>query len=196
MSELFSEKLPKSFFQQPTLDVARGLLGKVLTHKTAEGSAAGRIVEVEAYLYCNDPACHASRGKTARNAAMFGPAGTAYVYLIYGMYYCFNVVTGVEGEGEAVLVRALEPLSGFDLMTTRRVTDDVRQLASGPGKLCQALAINRKQDGLDLTNSPLVLADDGYTVDNIITATRIGISVAADLPLRFYVAGNPYVSRK
>lgn len=196
MPESLTVKLPKSFFQQPTIEVARGLLGKVLTHQTAEGSTAGRIVEVEAYLSCDDPACHASRGKTARNAAMFGPAGTAYVYLIYGMYYCFNVVTGPEEEGEAVLVRALEPLLKLELMATRRGTDDVRQLASGPGKLCQALAISRKQDGLDLTSSPLMLTDDGYMADNIITATRIGISVAVNLPLRFYVAGNPYVSRK
>ena len=196
MLDPITKKLPKSFFQQPTTDVARGLLGKVITHKTAEGTAAGRIVEVEAYLYREDPACHASKGKTARNAAMFGPAGTAYVYLIYGMYYCFNVVTALAGEGEAVLVRALEPLTGLELMAARRSTNDVRQLASGPGKLCQALAINRKQDGLDLTDSPLMLTDDGFLADNIITTTRIGISVAVDLPLRFYVAGNPYISRK
>ncbi|MDW7652425.1 MAG: DNA-3-methyladenine glycosylase [Bacillota bacterium] len=188
--------LPVSFYSSPTVDMAKSLLGKILVHETEEGLTAGRIVETEAYLSRCDAACHASRGKTARNAAMFGPAGTAYVYLIYGVHYCFNVVTGCEGEGEAVLVRALEPVCGLQIMAKRRSTEVKKQLASGPGKLCQAMAIDIRQNGLALTSGPLFVTDDGYTIEEIMAVPRIGISVAAELPLRFYPAGNPYVSRK
>jgi DNA-3-methyladenine glycosylase len=190
------KRLTKYFYQSPTRDVAYSLLGKILCHETDEGVTAGRIVEVEAYLYRYDGACHAARGKTARNAAMFGPAGTAYVYLIYGIYHCFNVVTGQPGEGEAVLIRALEPLTGLELMVERRGTDDKRMLARGPGRLCRAMGITPALNGRDLRKKPLYLAEDRYTVTEIVTTTRIGISVATDLPLRFYIAGNAYVSRK
>jgi DNA-3-methyladenine glycosylase len=192
----FGRNLPDSFFSVPTEDVARQLLGKLLVHNTADGVTAGRIVETEAYLFEDDPACHAARGKTVRNAAMFGSAGTAYVYLIYGIHYCFNVVTNREGVGEAVLVRALEPVCGLELMAARRGTEKTLQLASGPGKLCCAMEIGRLQNGADLLHSPLFLADDGYQADQIVSTGRIGISVAAELPLRFYLAGNPYISRK
>ena len=191
-----NKRLQLSFYQEPTVDMARALLGKLLVHKTGDGTTAGRIVETEAYLFYNDPACHAARGETPRNKAMFAQAGTAYVYLIYGIHYCFNVVTGSIGEGEAVLVRALEPVLGLELMAKRRGTDVSKQLASGPGKLCQAMAINSKHNGTDLTCGSLYLADDGNEPEEIIATTRIGISVATDLPLRFYVSGNPYVSRK
>lgn len=196
MTEYFTDMLPATFYQGSTVQVAQSLLGKVLVHRTAEGIAAGRVVEVEAYLYRDDPACHAARGKTARNAAMFGPPGTAYVYLIYGIHYCFNVVTGREGEGEAVLVRALEPLMGLELMAVRRGMEQKKQLCSGPGKLCRALAIGPAQNGADLMHGPLYLADDGCPAQEVTTATRIGITAGAELPLRFYLRNNPYISRK
>ena len=189
------QTVPREFYTAPTIEVAKKLLGKVLVHRIEKGVISGRIVETEAYT-CDDPACHASRGMTKRNAAMFGEAGHAYVYFTYGMYFCFNVVTGHEGVGEAVLIRAAEPLEGIELMKVDRGTDDVINLASGPGKLCQAFAINRDQNGLDLTNSELMIVDDGWKPAEIITSTRIGIRLAADRPWRFYVSGNPYVSRK
>lgn len=188
--------LSTKFYNSSTSDIARALLGKVLVHHTQDGVTSGRIVETEAYLFRNDPACHAARGRTRRNEAMFGPPGTAYVYLIYGMYHCFNVVTATEGEGEAVLIRALEPLQGLPLMAARRSCNNERLLTSGPGRLCQAMAINSCQNGADLAAEPLYLADDGYQPKEIITATRIGISVGAELLLRFYMAGNRFVSRK
>ncbi|MBS4030095.1 MAG: DNA-3-methyladenine glycosylase [Clostridiales bacterium] len=188
--------LSTKFYRRPTPEIARTLLGKVLVHHTVEGITAGRIVETEAYLFRDDPACHAARGRTRRNDAMFGPPGTAYVYLIYGMYYCFNVVTATEGEGEAVLIRALEPLQGLALMAARRGCDNERLLASGPGRLCQAMALHSGHNGVDLATEPLYLAEDSYLAGEIITATRIGISVGAELPLRFYLAGNRFVSRK
>ena len=175
--------------------MAKKLLGKVLVHRTEKGIISGRIVETEAYT-CDDPACHASRGMTRRNAVMFGQAGHAYVYFTYGMYFCLNAVTGLEGVGEAVLIRAAEPLEGIELMMANRGTDDLTNLASGPGKLCQAFAIDRNQNGLDLTDSELMIVDDGWKPSEIITSTRIGIRLAADRPWRFYVAGNPHVSRK
>ncbi|MCW3491172.1 DNA-3-methyladenine glycosylase [Dethiobacter alkaliphilus] len=196
MEQFLQQPLSKTFYRKPTEEVARRMLGKLLVHKSAQGITAGRIVETEAYLFHNDPACHACRGMTARNQAMFGEAGYAYVYLIYGIYYCFNVVTAPPGEGEAVLVRALEPVYGLELMAQRRKTQVKRQLTSGPGKLCQAMAIDKTLNEADLTAGPLFLADDGEEPGEIITTTRIGISVAEDLPLRFYVSGNPYVSRK
>lgn len=190
------QRLEMSFFERPTIKIARSLLGKILVHASQAGVAAGRIVETEAYLFHHDPACHAARGKTNRNAAMFGPPGTAYVYLVYGLHYCFNVVAGKAGVGEAVLVRSLEPLSGLDLMASRRGTPKMRLLSSGPGRLCQALGIGEAQNGADLSAGSLFLAEDGYPEAEIITTGRVGINVAADLPLRFYIAGNPFVSRK
>lgn len=196
MKRTYTKQLDKDFYLRPTEDVARALLGKVLVHEGTAGVTTGRIVEVEAYLYHDDAACHASRGQTARNAPMFGPPGTAYVYLIYGIHYCFNVVTGLEGEGEAVLVRALEPLTGMEIMAQRRGTNEPKKMANGPGKLCRAMAITKAHNGHDLNRSPLYLADDGFAVSEVVTTTRIGISVATDLPLRFYLANNPFISRK
>lgn len=185
--------LPEEFFKEDTVKVAQRLLGKVLVHNLPEGISMGKIVETEAYLSKEDPACHASRGKTKRNEAMFGPAGMAYVYLIYGMYYCFNVVTREEGVGEAVLIRALEPLEGIQYMQQRRGTSKVLNLTNGPGKLCQALGINKEHNGISLTNSNLTILDS-QEKPRIQSSPRIGIKTGLDLMLRFYAAENPYVS--
>jgi len=187
--------IPRHFYDGCTIEVAKALLGKVLVHRTSEGIIAGRIVETEAYL-SNDPACHACRGKTKRNAAMFARGGHAYVYFTYGMHFCFNVVTGPEGVGEAVLVRAVEPLQGIDIMVRKRATEDIRNLTNGPAKLTEAFGIDRRHNGLDLTASELFIADDGYEPEEIISTTRVGIRAAADKPWRFYIADNEYVSKK
>ncbi len=190
------KNLSAEFYSRPTPDIARNLLGKVLVHHTQHGVTAGRIVETEAYLFHGDPACHAARGRTRRNEAMFGSPGTAYVYLIYGMYHCINVVTAPEGEGEAVLIRALEPMQGLPLMAMRRGCENIKMLTSGPGKLCRAMGIDLQQNGADLSKGLLYLADDGFQPGGIITSGRIGISVGAELPLRFYLDENLFVSRK
>ena len=133
---------------------------------------------------------------TARNATMFGPPGHAYVYFTYGMHHCLNAVTAPAGVGEAVLIRAVEPIEGVEIMRANRGTDVLTNLASGPGKLCQAFGLSRLENGLDLTDGDLVILDDGCQPDSIVSALRIGISLGADRPWRFYVAGNPHVSRK
>lgn len=203
-TRLPAKPLEAGFFARDTVEVARDLLGTVLLHDSPEGRAAGRIVETEAYLF-DDPACHACRGMTLRNRAMFGPPGRAYVYLIYGMYHCFNVVTGPRGVGEAVLIRALQPLEGLPLMAHRRNRDpgDLRGLCSGPGKLVMALGIGKAHDGADLRKGSLVVLPaaswpdpEGGRPRSIRTTTRIGITAAAEMPLRFYLEGNPFISRK
>ncbi|MDD4334500.1 MAG: DNA-3-methyladenine glycosylase [Desulfotomaculaceae bacterium] len=187
--------LPRSFYARDTITVARELLGNIIVNYTPAGIIAGRIVETEAYIQ-GDPACHASRGMTLRNKAMFGPPGHAYVYFIYGMYYCFNMVTVQEGVGEAVLLRALEPLAGLQMMRANRRREKIVDLCSGPAKLVQAMGITRHHNGADLTVRPLVLLKGTEPKENIITTTRIGINEVEKLPLRFYLAGNMYVSRK
>ena len=185
-----------SFYDRPTEQVARDLLGAVLEHRSADGVASGRIVETEAYLGPHDPACHAVVGRTERTWHLHGPPGIAYVYFIYGVHWCFNAVTREEGHGSAVLVRALEPLSGIDLMRRRRsgVRRDV-DLANGPGKLCQALGVDGSLDGARLDRGSLrILAADPVADADVEVTARIGITRAADLPLRWYVRGNPYVS--
>jgi DNA-3-methyladenine glycosylase len=173
--------------------VAPELLGKVLV----AGACSGRIVEVEAYRE-DDEASHSFRGRTARNAVMFGPAGHLYVYFTYGMHFCANVVTGEEGRGSAVLLRALAPLGGLDLMRARRpgARRDI-DLANGPGKLCQALALDRVHNGLDLVRgAEVAVMDDGQAPPaRPGVSARIGISVAVDRPWRFFVDGDPHVSR-
>lgn len=182
------------FYDQPTLTIAKGLLGQLLVHESEEGKVSGRIVETEAYL-CDDPACHAFRGETPRNRTMFGLPGQAYVYFIYGMYYCFNVVTAPLGVGEAVLIRALEPVEGIPLMQKRRKTQEIRQLCNGPGKLAIALGIETSHNGVDLTQGPLQIVEYPSPPFEIATTTRVGIRQAADQPLRFYIKGNPFVSK-
>jgi DNA-3-methyladenine glycosylase len=201
--------LPRAFFEAPPEVVAPRLLGKVLAHRAGGAVLAGRIVEAEAYLGPHndppDPAAHAHRGPTVRNSALFGPAGHAYIYSIYGRYFCMNVSCEAEGRAGCVLLRALEPLEGADLMARNRGLAPgglgagglTRQLASGPGRLCQALGLTRRShNGLDLTDpaSPLQIRDDGYEVSEALVTARIGIRQAADWPLRFLLPGNRCVS--
>jgi DNA-3-methyladenine glycosylase len=181
--------LGKNFYSKPTVELARALLGKYLVF----GKASGKIVETEAYLYHDDPGCHAARGMTKRNAAMFGKAGCAYVYLIYGMYHCLNIVSGKEGEGEAVLIRALEPAGGIELMMKRRKTSELETLCNGPGKLTQALSITRKQNNLSLLDGGFYICNNREKFE-IVTSKRIGLSAGKDLMLRFYIKGNTFVS--
>ncbi|MDX1947898.1 MAG: DNA-3-methyladenine glycosylase [Pirellulaceae bacterium] len=189
--------LPRDFYARDPISVARDLLGKVVVRHSPNGIAAGRIVEVEAYLSRRDPACHAHRGMTKRNATMFGPAGHAYVYTIHTRW-CLNAVTEAVGEGSAVLIRALEPLAGIDLMQARRRREKLLDLARGPGRLCQALAIDKQYDGWDLTGgTELWIAHDSDAGDiarQIVRAPRIGISRAKGRLLRFFLAGNRFVS--
>lgn len=182
------------------MELARKLLGCLLVHRTPDGVAGGMIVETEAYIGAIDKACHAYRNQSERTEIMYHDGGYAYVYFIYGMHYCFNVVTGPEGEGNAVLIRALEPVIGLELMQRRRNAKSVQNLCSGPGKLCQALAITKNEYGLDLcaTDSPLHLIRYRHIPGAKIGATpRINVAYAEEAaawPWRFYVKGNPYVS--
>jgi DNA-3-methyladenine glycosylase len=189
--------LPKSFYERSTVRVARELLGQTLVHETSEGVVSGRIVETEAYLPKNDPGCHAARGKTPRNEPMFGPAGHAYVYFCYGNHFMFNVVTEREGVPAAVLVRALEPLSGSPLMAKRRKRFEVHEagLTNGPGKLVQALGIHRSHNRASLLKRPLYI-EKTPRKGKVGVTTRIGLTDGAELPLRFYLVNNRYVSVK
>lgn len=188
-------KLPRSFFRRPTLEVAPDLLGKILVRIKGKALTSGRIVEVEAYRNNDDPASHAHRGQTMRNELMFGEAGHAYVYFIYGMYYCANVVTEEQGIAGACLIRALEPLEGIGVMKKRRGSDIIHGLADGPGKLCDAMAIDRTLNGTDYLGDTLFLIDDGYSGFNIRRSARIGIRVATEKQWRFFIRDNEFVSR-
>ena len=181
--------LKADFFARSVHVVAPELIGVTLL---VDG-VGGRIVELEAYDQ-DDPASHGHRGRTARNAAMFGPPGHAYVYRSYGIHWCLNLVCREEGVPEAVLVRALEPTSGLDLQRSRRGVDDLRGLCSGPGKLCQALGITGEHDGLALDAPPFELVE-GEGPPEIVTAPRVGITRATELSWRYLEAGSPYLSR-
>jgi len=192
--------LGRDAYNRPALDVARDLIGMVLVRRSAQGTVAGRIVETEAYVGPEDRACHGSRGKTARNAAMFGPPGHAYVYLVYGMHWCLNLVTGQEGTPAAVLLRAVEPLEGIELMRARRpkARRDV-QLTSGPARLSQAFAVDGGQDGADLCSpdAALYVEDRGLSSGTIVAAPRVGVDYAGEWvakPFRFLDDESPYVS--
>lgn len=195
-----SSPLPRSFYEQDTLDTARMLLGQKVVRRLPDGgTVSGVIVETEAYL-TGDPACHAYRGQTPRNAAMFGPPGHAYVYFTYGLHMMLNLVCAQEGVAEAVLIRALEPLEGVETM--RRLRGGAmatKQLTNGPGKLAQALALTRAADNHKDVTDPhgdLVVVPHEFPPFETVATTRIGISQGVELPWRFYVRGNPYVSFK
>ncbi len=193
----FGAPLPATFYDRPTEHVARDLLGTVLEHRTRAGIAAGKIVETEAYVGEHDLACHAAAGKTARTAPLYGPPGIAYVYFIYGMYWCVNAVTRAEGEPSAVLIRAVEPVAGIDLMRARRPrARNDHELTNGPGKLCLALDIGRAQNWSDLRKSSLVIrAGAPVSDDEVVVTPRIGVTRCADWPLRWLVRDNPWVSK-
>ncbi|MEJ2633731.1 MAG: DNA-3-methyladenine glycosylase [Calditrichia bacterium] len=193
----FSDKLATEFYSRPTRLVARDLLGKVLIRCVNNEFLGGMIVETEAYLGEADAASHAARGITPRNRVMYGPPGTAYIYFIYGMYNCLNFVTEPEGHPAAVLIRALEPLFGIQMMQKLRAVASVRQLTSGPGKLCQALAINRTLNNEDLTGENLFVVHGAkISPKQIEKSARLGIKVATEFHWRYYIKDNPHVSGK
>lgn len=180
-------KLPRAFYDRDTITVARELLGKLLVHETRGVERVGRIVEVEAYLGPHDRAAHSARGLTERTKVMFGPPGHAYVYMIYGMYFCMNVVTEREGHASAVLLRALEPVR------------NVMERTQGPGLLCRAMRIDKRLNGHDLVGDGFYIATSPTTERfSIVKRPRVGVDYAghwARRPLRFYINGNPYVSK-
>ncbi len=188
-----SRILRRSFYERPTVEVARDLLGKILVH----GRTAGRIVETEAYLGGDDLAAHSARGITNRTRVIFGPPGHAYVYFIYGMYDCLNLVAEPAGKPGCVLLRALEPMAGLEIMRERRpAARSPRQLASGPGRLTLAMGITRAHNGADVTRGDLVVRQlDNEPPHEIQVTPRIGIRHCAEWPLRFIIRDNPYASR-
>jgi DNA-3-methyladenine glycosylase len=203
--QLLRNRVAREFFERDPREVSRELLGKLLVRRQRRTLLAGRIVEVEAYLGEGDPAAHAYSGPTPRNAVLFGPAGHAYIYFIYGMHFCANISCMREGEAGCVLLRALEPVVGVKNMAEVRGVAlgenpsilKLRQIASGPGRLCQALGITRERDnGKDLcgANSDLWIADDGHEPARVISTPRIGIRKAVDERLRYLIAENRYVS--
>ena len=186
----YGAPLPPAFYDRDAAVVARDLLGAVLRQETSEGGVSGRIVETEAYLGPHDPASHSAVGRTARTWHMFGPPGTAYVYFIYGRHWCVNAVTGADGYGAAVLIRAVEPIEGLSLMRARRPNARRdRDLANGPGKVCAALGVSRAHDGLRLTGESVLTIVVGTPVPDeaVVVGPRVGISRAVDWPLRFRV---------
>jgi DNA-3-methyladenine glycosylase len=188
VAPLSSQKLPREFYDRDTIAVAKDLLGKYLVHVTRGSRRVGRIVEVEAYLGPHDLAAHSARGRTKRNEVMFGPPGFAYVYMIYGMYYCMNVVTEREGHASAVLLRALEPVQNLNGKT------------SGPGLLCKTMGIDRRLNGHDLLSDDFFIATGEARQEfRIAKRPRIGVDYAGEWAkkhLRFYIKGNPFISRK
>lgn len=194
-ASLVQPRLRRAFYARDPVTLARDLIGRVLFYRSPEGLIAGRIVETEAYTGAGDPASHAYRGLTTRNAVMFGPAGYAYIYFTYGMHYCLNVVAGRKGAAGAVLLRSLEPLHGLAVMRRHGVTGGDERLCSGPGKICKAFGLTLQHNGLDLTRGPLGIAAAGSVSDRQVTVgQRIGITRAADLPYRFARADSRSVS--
>jgi len=187
--------LPRDFYARSAVEVAPDLIGKHLFRRLDGEVLSGRIVETEAYMGADDPASHAYRGPTERNRSMFGPPGHLYVYRSYGVHFCANLVTGDEGVGTAVLLRALEPLDGLETMQARRGVADRKLLCAGPGRLCQALGITRAQDGVDLLGDDIWIAG-ARSCSQILATRRIGISVAAERKWRFVEAGSPFLSRR
>lgn len=197
------KKLPREFYTRNLILVARELLGKIFVKKTGRRILSGRIVEVEAYHGDYDEASHAFIGKTKRNEVMFKEGGHLYIYFTYGTHFCANVVAGREGKGMAVLIRAVEPLHGIKQMSMNRFgklvlsVKETLNLTSGPGKLCQAFALNRKHNGMDLTGNEIyILNQPKIDRKKIGVSKRIGITKSVDLPWRFFIKGNPFVSKR
>ena len=199
--------LRRAFFNRDPRIVSPELLGKLIVRRDGRKKIAGRIVEVEAYLGADDLAAHAAAGRTARNAVLWGPPGHAYIYFIYGVHYCLNVSCLPDGEAGGILIRALEPVSGIrEMAKARELADldptmphELRKLTSGPGRLAEALSITRPRDnGKDMVSaeSDLQVMDDGYKVEEVAVTPRIGITKSAELPLRYVIAGNAFVSGK
>ncbi len=194
------KKLPRSFYTRPTLRVAKDLLGKILIRKRGDHVLSGKIVEVEAYLGTRDPASHTYRGRTRRNEVMFREGGHLYVYFTYGMHYCANVVAGREGIGEAVLIRAVEPLEGIKMMLKNRgfksETTDTKDLTNGPAKLCQAFGIGRGQNGSDLLGDEIFLVIGlPVPLSSVRKSKRIGITKGKEHLWRLSIKGNKWVSK-
>lgn len=194
-------RLSQDFFMDDAIEVAKKLLGKILVHETPEGTTKCRIVETEAYMGVLDKGSHAYSGKvTPRTATLYEQGGVAYVYLIYGMYHCMNVVVNVKGLAQGVLIRALEPLEGIELMKKRRKMDKIKNLCNGPGKLCIAMDITKKENGVNLMSSSLFIEEDEEIEPfEIVSAKRINIDYAEeakDFLWRFYIKDTPYVSVK
>ncbi|MGE5400037.1 MAG: DNA-3-methyladenine glycosylase [Ignavibacteriales bacterium] len=201
--DMLENKLPKEFYTGNLLSVARNLLGKIFVKKDEKCLFTGRIVEVEAYDGNIDEAAHTFIGRTARNEIMFSEGGYLYVYFTYGMYFCCNIVTGNEAEGKAVLLRGIEPLKGITDMALNRYKKETLSkkeyynLTSGPGKICQAFGISREHNGTDLLEDRIFLLDQQPVAEkDIVITTRIGITKSVDLPWRFYIKDNPFVSKK
>jgi DNA-3-methyladenine glycosylase len=190
-----SVKLDRDFYLRPTLEVAEDLIGKYLVYSTQKGILSARLVEVEAYIGKDDPACHAAVGRTQRNAIMYGPGGFSYIYFIYGMYYCLNIVTEKEDFPAAVLIRGAEPVDGLDIMHRNFVRHSRGRLTDGPGKLCRAFHLTREENGLDLTGGKLYLEDRGYNPVKIERSRRIGIKRGMEKKWRFFEP-SPFVSAR
>jgi len=189
-----NRKLTRSFYHRPTLDVARGLLGKTIHYASKQGNLAARIVEVEAYIGEDDPACHAAPGPTARNRVMYGRPGFSYIYFIYGMYHCFNIVTERKGFPAAVLLRAAEPVDGLEIMRARSPRSRPATVLSGPGKFCRAFGLTTRHSGVDLTGNMIYLKDCPGSPGDIAVTRRVGINRGADLPYRFLLADSAALS--
>ena len=204
MSEKFNrKKLNEGFYKREVVSVARDLLGKILVKRSGRNYLAGKIIEVEAYHGDFDKAAHSYGGMTKRNEIMFREGGYLYVYFTYGVHHCCNVVTGKKGQGTAVLIRAVEPVEGIKLMIKnrfgRKLKDEkeIFNLTSGPGKVCQAFALDRSHSGTDLTEDEIFITDGIRTQKNQVgVSKRIGITKSVSLPWRFYIKNNPYLSRK
>jgi DNA-3-methyladenine glycosylase len=194
---LNGEKLSRTFYSQPTLEVARNILGKFFVRKINEKILAGRIVEVEAYHQDGDRASHSFRGKTARNEVMFGESGYLYVYFTYGMHFCMNIVTEEKDVGAAVLIRAIEPIVGIEMMKKNRGEKiQLHNLTNGPAKCCQAFSIARSENGTDLSGNEIYILDAPRISNSFIERSmRIGINDSVELLWRFFIKGNQFVSK-
>lgn len=198
----YNDKLPRSFYTRNVLEVAPQLLGKIFCRRMGKKLLAGKIVEVEAYDGSTDQAAHTYIGKTQRNRVMFEDGGLLYVYFTYGMYFCCNVVAGMKGQGQAILLRGIEPVASIEVMSKNRFgTDNISEkqkqnLSNGPGKICLAFAIKRSHNGIDLTGNEIYICNAPAVRKKFIKTTqRIGIKKSADFPWRFFIRDNPFVSR-